>query len=83
MNRNCFGEKQVSADCDTHARTHQKSICGNGKEGCITCGVTVESADANAQDAKKTWLEAARDYTIARNHRAEMSCGFFSINGYA
>ena len=27
--------------------------------GCITCGETVESAVASAQDAKKAWLEAA------------------------
>lgn len=27
--------------------------------GCITCGETVESAVANAMDAKKAWLEAA------------------------
>ncbi len=27
--------------------------------GCITCGETVESAVANAADAKKAWLEAA------------------------
>ena len=27
--------------------------------GCITCGDTVESAIANANDAKKAWLEAA------------------------
>ena len=26
--------------------------------GCITCGATVESAVANAVDAKKAWLEA-------------------------
>ena len=26
--------------------------------GCITCGETVESAVANAVDAKKAWLEA-------------------------
>ena len=26
---------------------------------CITCGETVESAVANAQDAKRAWLEAA------------------------
>ena len=26
--------------------------------GCITCGETVESAVANALDAKNTWLEA-------------------------
>ena len=29
--------------------------------GCITCGETVESAVANALDAKKAWLEAAMD----------------------
>ena len=27
--------------------------------GCITCGETVESAAANALDAKKAWMEAA------------------------
>lgn len=27
--------------------------------GCITCGDTIESAVANAMDAKKEWLEAA------------------------
>lgn len=27
--------------------------------GCITCGETMESAIANAKDAKKAWLEAA------------------------
>ena len=27
--------------------------------GCITCGETVESTVANAQDAKRAWLEAA------------------------
>lgn len=27
--------------------------------GCITCGETVESAVANARDAKRAWLEAA------------------------
>lgn len=27
--------------------------------GCITCGETIESAIANAADAKKAWLEAA------------------------
>ena len=27
--------------------------------GCITCGETIESAVANAFDAKKTWMEAA------------------------
>ncbi len=27
--------------------------------GCLTCGETVETAVANAMDAKKAWLEAA------------------------
>lgn len=27
--------------------------------GCITCGETIESAVANALDAKKAWLKAA------------------------
>lgn len=27
--------------------------------GCITCGETIESAIANAVDAKRSWLEAA------------------------
>ena len=27
--------------------------------GCITCGQSLESALANALDAKKSWLEAA------------------------
>lgn len=27
--------------------------------GCITCGETIESAVANAIDAKKVWIEAA------------------------
>lgn len=27
--------------------------------GCITCGETIETAIANALDAKKAWLEAA------------------------
>ena len=27
--------------------------------GCISCGETVESAGANAMDAKKEWLAAA------------------------
>ena len=27
--------------------------------GCITCGETIESAVANAADAKKAWIEAA------------------------
>jgi predicted RNase H-like HicB family nuclease len=27
--------------------------------GCITCGETIRSALANAEDAKRAWLEAA------------------------
>jgi predicted RNase H-like HicB family nuclease len=32
--------------------------------GCITCGETIESAIANASDAKRAWLEAAIDEKI-------------------
>lgn len=32
--------------------------------GCITCGKTIESAVANAADAKKAWLEAALEEGI-------------------
>ena len=32
--------------------------------GCITCGETIESAVANAIDAKKAWLEAAIEQGI-------------------
>lgn len=32
--------------------------------GCITCGETVESAVANALDAKRAWLEAALEEGI-------------------
>jgi predicted RNase H-like HicB family nuclease len=35
--------------------------------GCITCGETIESAVANASDAKKAWLEAAIDENIEIN----------------
>ena len=31
---------------------------------CITCGQTIESAVANAMDAKKAWLEAAIEDNI-------------------
>ena len=34
--------------------------------GCITCGETVESAVANALDAKKAWFEAYFKITIAK-----------------
>lgn len=33
--------------------------------GCITCGETVESAVANARDAKRAWLEAALEEGIS------------------
>ena len=32
--------------------------------GCITCGETIESAVANAVDAKKAWIEAALEEGI-------------------
>ncbi len=32
--------------------------------GCISCGETIEKALANAEDAKKAWLEAALDEGI-------------------
>ena len=31
---------------------------------CITCGETVESAVANALDAKKAWIEATLEESI-------------------
>ena len=34
--------------------------------GCITCGETVESAVANALDAKRAWLEAALEISMAK-----------------
>lgn len=32
--------------------------------GCISCGETIEKALANAEDAKKAWLEATLDEGI-------------------
>lgn len=32
--------------------------------GCMTCGETIETAAANALDAKKRWLEAALEQGI-------------------
>lgn len=32
--------------------------------GCITCGETIESAVANASDAKRVWIEAALEEGI-------------------
>lgn len=36
--------------------------------GCITCGETIESAVANAVDAKKAWLEAALEEGLKIQH---------------
>lgn len=33
--------------------------------GCVTCGETLETAVANAMDAKKAWLEAALEEGVA------------------
>ena len=38
--------------------------------GCITCGETMESALANAIDAKKAWFEAALEENI-KIHRPD------------
>jgi len=32
--------------------------------GCVTCGDTLESAAANAVDAKRAWIEAALDQKL-------------------
>ncbi len=32
--------------------------------GCVTCGDTIESAVANAVDAKRAWIEAALESGI-------------------
>lgn len=55
---------------DYMAMAYQMEIVENKEEGgfvasypdlpgCITCGETVESAVANALDAKRVWIEAA------------------------
>ena len=55
---------------DYMAMSYRMEIAGDKDEGgfvisypdlpgCITCGETVESAVANALDAKKAWIEAA------------------------
>lgn len=33
--------------------------------GCITCGETLEAVSRNAEDAKRAWLEAALEDSIA------------------
>lgn len=35
--------------------------------GCITCGETIESALANAQDAKRVWIETALEDGVKIN----------------
>jgi predicted RNase H-like HicB family nuclease len=47
--------------------------------GCITCGETVESAIANAQDAKKTWLEAAMEDGIEIHEPNSLEDILFSV----
>ena len=49
--------------------------------GCITCGETVESAVANAMDAKKAWLEAALEegLTIREPDSIEDYSGQFKL----
>lgn len=36
--------------------------------GCITCGETIETAVANAMDAKRTWIEAVLEEGIEINN---------------
>lgn len=40
--------------------------------GCITCGKTIESVVANAEDAKKAWLEAAMEETLPIHEPADL-----------
>ncbi len=49
--------------------------------GCITCGETIESAVANAVDAKKAWLEAALEdgITIQEPDSLEDYSGQFKL----
>lgn len=49
--------------------------------GCITCGKTVETAVANALDAKKAWLEAALEdgITIHEPDNLEDYSGQFKL----
>ena len=49
--------------------------------GCITCGETIESAAANAVDAKKAWLEAALEegIEIAEPDSLEAYSGQFKL----
>ena len=45
--------------------------------GCITCGETMESAVANAMDAKKVWLEAALEEGLTI-HESVLSVSTFT-----
>lgn len=47
--------------------------------GCITCGETIESAVANAIDAKKAWLEAAIEQGIEIHNNLEQYSGQFKL----
>lgn len=49
--------------------------------GCITCGETIESAVANALDAKKAWIEAALEegVQIQEPDRLEAYSGQFKL----
>ncbi len=49
--------------------------------GCITCGETIETAIANALDAKKAWLEAAIEegITIHKPDNLEDYSGQFKL----
>ncbi|MGN0587508.1 MAG: toxin-antitoxin system HicB family antitoxin [Oscillospiraceae bacterium] len=49
--------------------------------GCISCGDTVESAAANALDAKKAWLEAAIEdgIDIRQPNSSESYSGQFKL----
>jgi predicted RNase H-like HicB family nuclease len=49
--------------------------------GCITCGETLETVAANAEDAKKAWLEAAMEdgIQIREPDAAESYSGQFKL----
>lgn len=49
--------------------------------GCITCGETLEAALANAEDAKREWMEAALEegYPIPLPGDADKYSGQFKL----
>ena len=47
--------------------------------GCISCGETVEAAAANAQDAKRAWLEAAMEDGIREPDSLDDYSGQFKL----